>query len=114
LFKTNSHHYGLEAEEIARQHFIKKGFQVLARRYKTPYGELDLILEKNLNLIFLEVKARRRAYSLESIISNKQIARNLAASEYFLAENPCYSNHSCSLELLVIAGKKIVEQRGLL
>ncbi len=105
----NSYFYGLKAEEIALQHFTKQGFHPLAKRYKTPHGEVDLILKKNSILIFLEVKARRKSYNLESILTTKQISRNQAASECFLLENPHYNNYTCRLDLVVIFGMRVVE-----
>ena len=104
-----SHSYGLAAEKIALNYLVKLGFQPLAQRYKTKYGELDLIAIKNQDVLFLEVKARKKSYALAEIITSKQIKRNYQAAEIFLSENPQYMQYNCRFDLLVILDKMIAE-----
>ena len=44
-----------EAEKFLRQ----QGFAILARNYRTPVGEIDIIARSKKELLFVEVKARR-------------------------------------------------------
>ncbi len=50
---------GRRGEEIAVRYLQKKGYGLLDRNYYTRFGELDIICEKNKELIFVEVKTRK-------------------------------------------------------
>lgn len=105
LNKNNSYTLGIAAENLASQHFEGLGFSVVAQRYKTPLGELDLILKQNNQIVFAEVKARSKV--CESILSQRQLARNYAAAEVFLAKHPEYQNYDCRFDLIVVTQDKI-------
>ena len=50
---------GLRGEEIAARALEVRGYRILARRYRTRAGEIDLVAEDGTTLVFVEVKARR-------------------------------------------------------
>lgn len=49
---------GVRAEKNVRDHLTSLGFDLLEHRYKTKYGEIDLIMRRSDLVIFVEVKAR--------------------------------------------------------
>src|SRR5262249_47186841 len=51
---------GISAESRAAAFLIAKGFRILARRWKSPVGEIDIIARRRSLLVFVEVKARER------------------------------------------------------
>jgi hypothetical protein len=51
---------GISAESRAAAFLIAKGFRILARRYRTPVGEIDIVARRRKLLVFVEVKARER------------------------------------------------------
>jgi putative endonuclease len=53
------HALGEMGEEHAAQHFERLGYEVLARRHRTRFGELDLVVRDGALLVFAEVKTRR-------------------------------------------------------
>lgn len=53
------HVLGLRGEEYAAEHYGRLGFEVLARRHRTRFGELDLVVSDGGLLVFCEVKTRR-------------------------------------------------------
>ena len=53
------HHLGHVGEDLAAEHYRRLGYEVLARRHRTRYGELDLVVADADALVFCEVKARR-------------------------------------------------------
>lgn len=55
---TRSSLFGEEGEAAAARLMERKGFRILARRYRTPRGELDIVALKGGTLVFVEVKAR--------------------------------------------------------
>ena len=52
---------GLSAESRAAALLIAKGFRILARRCKSPVGEIDIVARRRELLVFVEVKAREHA-----------------------------------------------------
>ncbi len=49
---------GAEGEEIAVRFLQKRGYTILARNFRTAYGEIDVIARQEKTLVFIEVKAR--------------------------------------------------------
>ena len=49
---------GQWGEQAAADYLSTKGYEIIARNVRTPYGEIDLIAQKDGFTIFVEVKAR--------------------------------------------------------
>ena len=49
---------GISAESRAAAFLIAKGFRILARRWRSPVGEIDIVARRRSLMIFVEVKAR--------------------------------------------------------
>ena len=50
---------GAQGEELARRYLRRKGYSILETNWSSVYGELDIVAEKDGQLVFVEVKARR-------------------------------------------------------
>jgi len=51
--------YGQAAEAICTLSLRLRGYRILARRFKTPLGEIDIIARRGNRIAFIEVKARQ-------------------------------------------------------
>ncbi len=81
-----AHRKGLEAEEAAARLYEAEGARILARRFKTPHGELDLILEEpDGGIVFVEVKARGRMEAALEALAPRQARRMEAAALFWIA-----------------------------
>ena len=76
---------GISAESRAAMFLVAKGFRILARRWKSPVGEIDIIARRRTLLVFVEVKARERFYDAAWSVTDRQRLRIAAAAEAWLA-----------------------------
>nr|WP_319488085.1 YraN family protein [uncultured Caproiciproducens sp.] len=66
---------GKIGEDCAAQLLIKKGYRVVARNYRSRFGEIDIIAENKEYIVFAEVKTRDEHYTvspLEAVTAGKQ------------------------------------------
>jgi putative endonuclease len=87
------HTLGRRGEELAAQHFERLGFEVLARRHRTRFGELDLIVADGDLVVFVEVKTRRAGggHPWEALDERKRLqVRRMACAWLAEADHPYY------------------------
>jgi putative endonuclease len=53
------HSLGALGEQLAAEHLVRRGFQIVERNYRTRWGELDIVAFDGRTLAFCEVKTRR-------------------------------------------------------
>lgn len=94
---------GLDAEAAAAALFEAQGFEVVARRVRTPRGEIDLIVARESLLVFVEVKARASLTVAAESILLRQRRRIAGAAEIFLARNPSYDGFDMRLDVVLVA-----------
>lgn len=75
---------GRWAEEKAKALLQKKGYKILKERFKSPYGEVELIIRDNDFLVAVEVKYRRSYQDAADSISLRQRKRIAKALVHFL------------------------------
>jgi len=106
MHKKTSYTIGIEAEQKIADNYISNGYQVKFERYKTKYGEIDLIAKKENQIVFIEVKARNNPMHLE-LLSQSQISRNCNAALMFLAENEEFLNYDLRFDYAEVINGKI-------
>lgn len=65
---------GRLGERLAATRLEERGYRILERNFRCRYGEIDLVAEENLDLVFVEVKTRRgtaRGLPEEAVDSRK-------------------------------------------
>ncbi len=55
------HRLGQLGEQLAAEHLLRRGFEIVERNYRTRWGELDIVAFDGRTLAFCEVKTRRLA-----------------------------------------------------
>lgn len=98
--KTN-YQAGLDAETACSNYLESIGYEIVAKRYKTKAGEIDLIARSNTQLLFVEVK-RRKGKIIDDPISPAQKKRIINASLQYLAENLEDSNLDMRFDCILV------------
>ncbi len=95
---------GEKSERIAERFLKAQGYSVVARNYRCPAGEIDLIVQADGALRFVEVKGRwsvRQGSPLEQVHRAKQ--RHLArAAHYYIQRHPAWAEHRLYFSVLGI------------
>jgi putative endonuclease len=79
---------GLRGEDIAADYLKRKGYSVLNRNFRTPYGEIDLVSKQGSSIVFTEVKTRA-SKSLgppEISITRRKADHMRSAAEFYIQE----------------------------
>ncbi len=86
---THNQSIGKWGEQAAADFLVSKGYEIIARNVRTPYGEIDLIAQKDGFTIFVEVKARTNSKfgPPEIAVTPRKQQHMLAAAEYYAAEH---------------------------
>lgn len=94
---------GLAAEARAARLLEAQGFAILARRVRTPAGEIDLIARRDTLLVFCEVKARARLEQAAESLLRRQQRRIAAAAEAYLADHPECAGLDMRFDAILVA-----------
>ena len=101
--RVRAYRSGLFAETVTALLLRLKGHRIVARRYKTPVGEIDLVALKGKRLAFIEVKRRRTAEDAAWTLPAKQRRRIVRAAQYWLAGHPDFSGHDIAFDVVLAA-----------
>lgn len=97
---------GLSAELVAAVYLMLKGYRILARRHRTPAGEVDLIAVRRRRLVFIEVKRRATLGDAEASITSKQRRRVRRAAELWLGRNQRYLDCEIGFDLVFLLPRR--------
>jgi len=98
---------GLSAESRAAALLVAKGFRILARRWRSPVGEIDIVARRRRLLVFVEVKARETLDDAAWSVTDRQRARIIAAAEAWLARYPDESIQDIRLDAILVAPRSL-------
>ncbi|HET9715919.1 MAG TPA: YraN family protein [Pseudolabrys sp.] len=98
---------GLSAESRAAALLIAKGFRILARRWRSQLGEIDIVARRRQLLVFVEVKARSTLDQAAESVDIRQRRRIAAAAEIWLAGNSDESIRDVRFDAILVAPGKL-------
>jgi putative endonuclease len=102
--RRQAHRLGHAAEWRAVWRLRLAGYSILARRYKTKLGEIDIVARRGGVLAFIEVKARADLERAGYALYGRQFGRVAAAASLFVARHPHYAAHSLRFDAMLVAG----------
>jgi len=98
--------FGLSAESRAAALLIAKGYRILARRYRSAVGEIDIVARRRHTLVFVEVKAREDFDAAAEAVGPRQQRRIIAAAAAWLAAHPQHGELDMRFDVvLVVPGR---------
>jgi putative endonuclease len=94
---------GRTGEDLACQELQRRGYAIVARRYRCPAGELDIVARDGQTLVFVEVKTRRGSRfgrAVEAVTAAKQRKISALAVQYLARHNAF--GRSCRFDVVAI------------
>jgi len=98
---------GLSAETRAAAYLLAKGYRILAKRFRTPYGEIDIVARRRNLLAFIEVKARASLDEAAYAVTPRQQARIIAAAQAWLMARPEHAEYDLRFDAMLIAPRRL-------
>jgi putative endonuclease len=93
---------GRRGERAAERHLVRRGWTVVASRWRCAGGELDLVAARGGVVAICEVKARGDPGALDEPVTAAQRARIRRAAEAFLAGRPELAARTVRLDLIAV------------
>jgi putative endonuclease len=98
---------GLSAETRAAAFLMAKGYRILARRFRTPHGEIDIVARRRNLVAFIEVKARASLDEAAFAVTPRQQARIIAAAQAWLMAHPEHADFDLRFDAMLIAPRHL-------
>ena len=98
---------GLSAETRAAAFLIAKGYRILARRFRTPYGEIDIVAKRRNLVAFIEVKARGSLDDAAYAVAPRQQRRIVEAAQAWLMAHPEHAEFELRFDAILIAPRRL-------
>jgi putative endonuclease len=98
---------GLSAEARAAAYLMAKGYRILAKRFRTPHGEIDLIAKRRNLVAFIEVKARATLDEAAFAVTPRQQSRIIDAAQGWLIAHPEHAELELRFDAILIAPRRL-------
>jgi len=98
---------GLSAEARAAAFLMAKGYRILAKRFRTPYGEIDLVARRRNVVVFVEVKARATLDEAAYAVTPRQQRRIIDAAQAWLMAHPEHAEFDMRFDAMLIAPRRL-------
>jgi putative endonuclease len=98
---------GLSAESRAAAYLMAKGYRILARRFRSPHGEIDLVARRRNLLAFVEVKARATLDEAAFAVTPRQQLRIVNAAQIWLVAHPEHAEFELRFDAILIAPRSL-------
>src|SRR6185436_19509477 len=98
---------GISAESRAAAYLMAKGYRILAKRYRTPHGEIDIVARRRNLIAFVEVKARASLDDAAFAVTPRQQQRIIDAAQGWLVAHPEHAEFELRFDAMLIAPKRL-------
>ena len=98
---------GLSAENRAAAYLMAKGYRILAKRFRTAHGEIDIVARRRNLIAFVEVKARAGLDEAAFAVTPRQQARIIDAAQGWLVAHPEHADFELRFDVILIAPRHL-------
>jgi putative endonuclease len=102
---NTSNEIGQRAEDAALDFLLAKGMRLVERNYRCKAGEIDLVMQHDGILVFVEVRYRKQNQfggSAESVDYRKQ-KKIINTAQYYLQQHRHHSQSPCRIDVIAIS-----------
>lgn len=95
---------GNAGEQKAVDYLLSKGYKIIERNWRTRYGEIDIIVNKEATLVFVEVKTLPNGTPdmLQRELNYQKKQKILKTSKRYLINHRQYSNEYIRFDVIII------------
>ncbi len=104
--RKSAYRRGLRAEWFAAVALMLKGYRIIARRFKTPVGEIDLVIRKRNLIVFVEVKARTDERTALDSVTPHAKGRIERAARWWLAQQKDGAQLSWRFDIIAVLPRR--------
>jgi len=104
----NSRQSGAQWERTAESFLCAHGLRILEKNFTSRFGEIDLIMEHDGTVVFVEVRYRKNKQhgsGAESVTHHKQ-GRISRTAGWYLVKNPDRAEQFCRFDVVSIDSQK--------
>ncbi|GHC80692.1 YraN family protein [Limoniibacter endophyticus] len=105
--RLRAYRRGGRAETLACIFLMFKGFRIVARNWKTPLGEVDIIARRGSLIVIAEVKARDTLEAAMEAVGPHALRRIEAAGDLWLARQSGSAQFSIRYDLIAVLPRKL-------
>ncbi len=100
--RRQAYRRGHSSEWLAAAALMAKGFRIVARRYRTKLGEIDLIARRGDLVLIVEVKARKSLMQAMEAVGRDSARRIEGCADLWLARQPDFARLSVRFDMVAV------------
>ncbi len=99
--------FGRMAEDLALRYLQKHDLALLARNFRSRFGEIDLIMRENNTIIFIEVRSRKNSAFLHPVetIDNSKRNKIRKTSQVFMQKTSVFNHCNWRFDVVTLIGR---------
>ena len=104
----NTREIGNKYEDKSVETLVREAYKILERNYQNRFGEIDIIAEKNKEIVFIEVKYRKTnkfGYGYEAV-DRRKIIKILKLANYYI-QSKKYHNYKIRFDCMSYLGDEL-------
>jgi len=105
--RKRAYRLGRAAETLCAVFLVLRGYRILARDYRCPVGEIDLVCRRGRRVAFVEVKARHDRGRAAEAVTPAQRARIARAAAHFLARHPHLETCEARFDVILVTPRRL-------
>lgn len=105
--------FGRMAEDLALRYLQKHDMTLLERNFRSRFGEIDLIMQENNTIIFVEVRSRKNTAFLHpaETIDHSKRTKIRRTSQVFMQKTPASSHFDWRFDVITLTGRRENEMK---